>query len=314
MSWLNLLWMFIVIAACCWVLANILVALFSPLLSTKRKLHSRKHMWFLAALPWVLPLIAIVSLLLLALAKSWGWIHHHCEVHQAHHPHFCLEHLPALAMHFSRSLAAFLLVAGMLGLFIIRVFAQFRLHKLSGVFQKLTTGTSTIKKLNDSRPLAFALGIFKPSIFISKGLQSQLSKRQVRMVISHEIAHLRHNDVLKNTLFEILLSIHLVPQELRSSWYLSSELRADQHVARDFDRFEIAEVLIKLRRLKVNIPFATAINGGHLEARIDVLTQPLISSVRMPPLMAILYLIVCFFPVLLILNHHGLETLWGWLI
>lgn len=313
MSWLNLLWMWVVVAAGSWVLANVLIAVFSSLVSQSTDIGVRKHLWMMALMPWVLPVVAILTLWLLALAKNQGWIDHHCETHLAHHPHFCFEHLPTIALRLSNSAAGLLIVISALGLLLIRLIPLYRLHAKSQCFQRLVSGNCVRKTLADARPLAFTLGSLKPSIFVSQGLRNLLTKRQLRVVVQHEIAHVRNRDVFKNTLFEFLLCIHLVPNLLRAPWYLSSELRADHFVTSKFDSLEVADVLLKLRRARMNAPFAASISGAQLSERISLLINEG-HSCRTQGRITILYFSVLCFPIALVLGHHALETLWGWLL
>jgi beta-lactamase regulating signal transducer with metallopeptidase domain len=313
MNYLALGWMLIVVATATWVLSNVLIVLFSPLLRQVSAPSSRGHLWLMASLPWVLPILAIVTLFILALAKSQGWIHHHCETHLAHHPHFCLEHLPTFALDLSSTLSGIFIVMCSFFLIVVRSVPIWQLQAKSRTFQRLAQGKSLRNTLDDERPLAFALGGWKPSIFISKGLRKLLSPKEMRIVVSHEVAHVRYKDVSKNALFELLLSLHAFPRLLRSSWYLTSELRADSYVARKFDALEVADVLLKLRRATTHSPFPTSIHGGQLSERIDALIHDKYSR-RAPIRINLIYLLLLVFPCFIVFSHHSLETLLGWLI
>lgn len=313
MSYLALCWMLVVVASGAWVLSNVLIGLFSPLLWQVFNLSSRRHLWVMASLPWVLPLLAVMTLLFLAFAKSQGWVHHHCETHLAHHPHFCLEHLPTFALHLSSSLSGMFIVMCGFCLIALRSVPIWQLQAKSRTFQRLVQGKSLRNTLDEERPLAFALGGWKPSIFISKGLRKLLSPKEMRIVVSHEVAHVRYKDVSKNTLFELLLSLHAFPRLLRSSWYLTSELRADRYVARKFDALEVANVLLKLRRATAHSPFPTSIHGGQLSQRIDALIHDKYSR-RAPISINLIYFCLLAFPCLIVFFHHSLETLLGWLV
>lgn len=315
MSWLNLLWMLVVVAFCSWFIANLLVLGFTPILRSPNPVGERRHLVFLAALPWVFPLLAIASLMLLALAKIQGWIHHHCVTHQAHHPHFCLEHLPEIALQTTHLFAGIAALIVLLIVFLRRMARHYRLFTQSRLLRQLVQGRFLKNTLAETRPLAFTLGIRRPLIFISQGLYQLLSKRQLRIVVEHEVAHIRTRDVLKNTLFEILLGIHIAPGSLRSRWHFTSEIRADDYcVKKHFDSAEIAEVLIMLHRAGVNSPFPVSVAGGVLPQRIDRLLNQYDKQNSVKPAIWLFYLIIAAFPVALVASHHGLETLWGWLL
>lgn len=314
MSWLNLLWILMIIALCSWALANLLIAAFIPLLKSAPSVTERRTLWQLAMLPWLLPVLATISLMLLAQAKRLGWIDDHCLQHQSHHPHFCLEHLPDMALHLAHSLAGLVALLVLSSLFAWRLIQLYPLFKQSRTLCKLVHGQHVKNTLHQSQPLAFTLGIRKPLIFISQGLRRWLSPRELRMVVKHEIAHIRNRDVLKNTLFEILLGIHLFPQRLRARWYTTSEIRADACVSRHFDSLEVADVLIKLHRAGVNSPFPVSVGGGVLTERIRQLLDPEAEQNHTKPALWLFYLLIAAFPIVLAVNHHSLETLWGWLL
>lgn len=318
MSWLNLLWILLIVALCSWALANLLIAAFTPLLKSSHGVAERRPLWLLALVPWLLPLLATASLMLLALAKRLGWIQDHCLIHQAHHPHFCLQHLPEMTLQLGHSLAGAGALLALLILFTWRMAQLFRLFKQSAVLRKLVKAGRVKNTLEKSQPLAFTLGVRQPLIFISHGLRKLLNRRQLRIVINHEIAHIRNRDVLKNTLFEILLGLHLYPRLLRSRWYLSAEVRADAYVSRRFDSLEVADVLIKLQRAGVNSPFPVSVGGGVLPTRIDYLlnanTKQTHSQTKRQATSWLFYLSIAAFPFALACHHHSLETLWGWLL
>lgn len=314
MIWLNLLWVLVIAAFCSWFVANLIVLSFTFILRWMKGVAQRKLLIWLAALPWFLPLLTVASLLMLALAKSQGWIEHHCVTHLSHHPHFCLEHLPAMALQWAQLLPGFLAFAVLSAVFLLQMAKHYQLTKRSRLLRRLVRGQTLKNTLNDPHPVAFTLGIRKPLIFISNGLRELLTRRQLRMVVKHEIAHIRNRDVLKNTVFEILLGIHLYPNSLRSQWHLSAEIKTDDSVNKHFDALEIAEVLIKLHRNKVNSPYPVSISGGALAERIERLLNQQEQFKLNNFISWFFYSSILAFPVLLITSHHGLETFWGWLL
>ncbi|HEY7772325.1 MAG TPA: M56 family metallopeptidase [Marinagarivorans sp.] len=317
MSGLNLMWALLLVATFSWTVANALVCAVAPLLKTVTGQSVRRHLWLVALLPWLLPTGAVIGLLMLALAKSQDWIHHHCETHLAHHPHFCLEHLPQMALSFLSSAVGLVIIAGVVALVATRILTLMRIDKASRGFRRMVSKSAARVTVADPRPLAFTLGVIKPVIVITDGLRKALNPRQLRMVVKHEVAHARHNDVLKNTLFELLLCAHFFPSLLRAPWCLSSELRADRDVVAQFDRLDLADVLLTLRRAGATPPapnsaFPVSIAGGQLLVRVNALLDG--RSKPAPKVVHVVYFAALGFPVLLLLNHHGLEIVWGWFL
>lgn len=53
-----------------------------------------------------------------------------------------------------------------------------------------------LRVVDDARPLAFSLGIFKPTIFVSTGLLDILDDAELEATLAHEVIHLKHGDPL----------------------------------------------------------------------------------------------------------------------
>lgn len=313
MSGLGFVWMLTVIALVTWLFSNGLVYLSALTSRVTNKRIPRNQLWLLVSLPWILPATSVFTLVFLSFAKSQNWIEHHCESHFAHHPHFCFEHLPEMALSFANSLTVSVFVFCLLFLLGFRWVNLILLSRKSQIFERLVSRAFFKNTVDEARPLAFVLGGFNPSIYISTGMKKLLTKRELRMVVSHEAAHIRNNDVVKNYLFEMLLSLHVFPNLIRSDWQLSAELRADRDVAKKFDPLEVADVLIKVRRAMLPASVPTAINGGELSYRINALineAQP--SRVQLGS--KLIFLVVLALPFLLVAGHHSLETIWGWLL
>lgn len=309
---LNLVWMLTVVALLAWMLANATVMACIPLLNRSNLTRERYQLWSLAAAPWMLPLASVATLAVIALLKAIGWIDDHCTVHAKHHPHFCLEHLPDILLSFSQSMIAIIGTGMLSGALVWQVGRQVRQHSKTRLLQRLASNKRLLKSLSDHRSLAFTVGVRTPVMFLSSGLKNKLTKRQQRIVAAHEATHIRHQDVLKNTLFEILLSLHVYRAHLRQRWHLNTEARADSCVAQRFDRLEIAEVLLTLEREAVAKLHPVSIAGASSQARIRRLLQP---SIEKPPSTNVdifFFSLFAALPVFLAFNHHAIETLLGW--
>ena len=310
---LNLIWLLLAISLLAWALGNVVAIALGALPPARSIRSERRRLWLLAALPGVFPLVSALSLVALSLAKALNWINDHCQDHLQHHPHFCLEHLPDLALSLSQSSPVIVIASGLLVLMATRIGAQFRQHRRSALLQRLVPAASRLNHFQDSRPLAFAMGVRRPTIFLSSGMKQWLTKHQQRLVVAHEAAHIRNHDVIKNIAFEVLLSLHLQRRGLRRRWRLSAEVLADQQVARRFDALELAEVLVSLERAKLSSLYAMAITGGDTQTRIQELLV-LEGAPAHPWLEWMIYPAVLALPALAAFHHHAVESLIGlWL-
>ena len=317
-AWLSLIWMFIIIALVCWMLANILALLFQQRIDCNELQRARQQLWFTASLPWMMPLLAVCALALLCLAKYFSWIDDHCTVHLQDHPHFCFEHLPQFILGASESITAIFAILTFAYVTIFKLSSQIHQHEKAGLLRRLIAGKRKVRLLKNNQPLAFTVGIRQPIIVLSDGIKQCLSRRQQRIVVAHEIAHVRNKDVLKNALFEFLLCLHIFRYSLRNKWHLNTETRIDEQVANRFQRWEIAEVLVKLQRYTTkhfkaeNYPIS--ITGADTQLRILRLLQTYSQTHRKNTSKKIdLVLIACVasLPIILIANHHAVETLLG---
>lgn len=311
MGWLNLLWMFLVISLTTWAIGNGAAMLFSALPRAQQVENERRRLWFLAALPWLLPVTAISALTASSVAKVMGWIHDHCLQHVQHHPHFCFEHLPEFALALSQSLPILIATLGFLTLLVIRFAGLAKEYDQVNLLHKLLPHNSQLKFFQDSRPLAFAIGIRRPTIYLSSGLKSFLSKREQRLVVAHEAAHIRNKDSLKNTVFELLLGAHWYRKALRQRWRLSTEVLADKCVTLRYDALDLAAVLLKLERAKIATPHPLSITGGDTQLRVQHLLH---QGSRTDSLLleSFLCALLASVPLMAVINHHGIETVLGW--
>lgn len=318
---MTLLWLFVLLGLLGWALTQAVVPLgITWLKHAPGPLRARpRRILLVGALPWLIPFTAIVAMAALAAAKSRGWVHDHCLFHAPGHPHFCFEHLPEMLLDPGRG---HVVVAGT----ILSIFALLALRhgcdarRQSARLAALTAlsrGQGLLRVLDDARLMAFATGGRTPHIYLSRGLLEGLSRRERRMVVAHEAAHVRHRDLPAGRLLETLLLLHLAPSadRLRQLWRDATEVRADEQVARRFGRTETAELLLRLARSMQPAPVATAFGGGNLGLRIHSLLEDspsrrcrtlLIETMVAGGLLAGMIAIAA--------HHHSLETLLGMLV
>lgn len=314
MPLLSLLWMFFLVALCSWALSNAMVGLSLPFLKSQSSAHQRGTFWLVLLLPWLLPIVAVISIALLALAKYLGLIDDHCDVHLQHHPHFCFAHLPEFVIGISQSLYGLLFIFSASSIFIWQLFSQYQQQCITHTLSHLAHSNRRLKVLSEKRPMAFTSGLKQPAVFLTTGLINLLTKRQQRIVVAHECAHIRNGDILKNALVEIILTLHIWRRPLRKQWRLHSELLADSAAAKQFSSWEIAEVLLTLRRANSPRSMALSVAGADLEKRINHLLRPDLSLKQHWLLPVFIMMAVITAPLLIAVDHHALETWIGWLL
>lgn len=112
-----------------------------------------------------------------------------------------------------------------------------------------------IRYVMSGEPIAYTDGIIRPSIHLSEGLVGELDDEQLKSVIAHEAAHVRHRDnlsifialILRDFLFILPLS-HL----LFNSYMKQKEFAADDLATKTTgDPVGLADAIVKVARLKV---------------------------------------------------------------
>lgn len=76
----------------------------------------------------------------------------------------------------------------------------------------------TVWMLDVDRPLAFVTGVRRPMLFISRWILDSFSQEEIRVLVAHELAHLRHLDNLLSWLDAILLRAFAFLPPLRLAW------------------------------------------------------------------------------------------------
>jgi Zn-dependent protease with chaperone function len=102
------------------------------------------------------------------------------------------------------------------------------------------------------RPACFALGIFRPAVYLTTGLQEQLSNRERAAMLAHEAAHIRRRDGLVGALLAGFY--HLVPlpgsARLQATWARAVERACDAEAARRVGSpTDVAAALVHVARL-----------------------------------------------------------------
>lgn len=115
-------------------------------------------------------------------------------------------------------------------------------------------------------PVMAVTGLLAPKIFVSQSIVSALSQEELAAALSHESAHVRARDNLKQLLLRItqLPSWFGVLSHLKS-WISASELLADRTaIAAGTSPYYLASALVKVARLSAGVAPLPAIAASHL--------------------------------------------------
>lgn len=317
-AFLGFAWLLFLLAAGTWLLSSALVPLLVRLaLPVSLTPGARaQRLWLIAALPLLLPFTVVSAAFFLGLAKKLDWIHDHCVHHGIGHPHLCFEHLPQLFLDYPQALVAggFASVLLLLsGRFAIQQWRQaLRLDSLKA----FARGSGRLRLIDDARVLAFAAGLRRPQVFMSRGLLHALNRRERRIVLAHEAAHLRHGDLTKTFVFELLLLLHfpLADQALRRSWRQVMEERADDRVVNRFGTTAVASALLAVSKAAMQPAGALSVAGADPLQRVQrLLASP--AERKQSGVFAWGYgAAVLAAGVATVVAHHDLETLLGILV
>ena len=117
-------------------------------------------------------------------------------------------------------------------------------------------------------PLVAVLGIFRPTLFVSRVVLDTCSPAELAAIVEHERAHVRRRDNAVRLLMDAapdLLGLTRVPSALAAAWHRAVEQRADD-AARQ--RFDLASALVKVARAAaatpaLDLPASALYRGEH---------------------------------------------------
>ena len=315
-NWLDLIKVLILGAALCGVVAAFLLEVFA-LLARKLQLNPLLDMlsiWALTLFPLLGAMGFAIAILTLSFAKAADLIVDHCMAHPGvEHLHFCLEHLPAVTIPVSTALVTLLIVSYPL----IHI-GQTICYELIGYCQtrqvtRLTKSRRFMLLPGDRRE-AIVVGLFSPKIIISTGLHASLTRRERRIVLAHEVSHLRNRDLVHKFLLRLFLSFHfpVTKQRLMKAWLLNREVAADRKVANRFGKFPLAKTLLKvMKQNRVSeFSYGLSVAGSDLSQRIEVILSDYKGNYLITQFVNFLIPTLVFTASsLVILNHHGFESM-----
>lgn len=153
----------------------------------------------------------------------------------------------------------------------VRSSAQATGHEVEGI---------PLYTIRTIRPLCFTMGIRSPAIYLSTGLQDQLSPSDRQAMLLHEAAHVRRKDSAVRTFFYLFYALFPLPgaRLLLRAWREAVERECDAEAAhRVGSSAQVAAALIRaaqaLLRPAAALPDAAcfAVEGDDIEGRVQAL-------------------------------------------
>lgn len=267
------------------VASMLLWALRKPILRALGRSRPEIRAWSILGLtgaPLILSLLAGVGVGFYPHASPFDVIAHHCHVSsQACRAHEAAQ-VPGIVASLTLLLTTLLIARILWSLINILIELRQMRRDLNSADPQ---ARNISQRLNSSRLLAFAQGLFRPRIFISAGLAGRLTRREHRLVIAHEAAHIRRGDLLARFSFAIMASFYAdtLRRDLAEALLLAQEQACDALTARRFDPTSIASLLVRIERLKLpGSPSMQAASLGDsvIEQRVHALLHPAFESGR----------------------------------
>jgi Zn-dependent protease with chaperone function len=125
--------------------------------------------------------------------------------------------------------------------------------------------------LPTAAPLMAVTGVLRPRVFVSQPIISALNQHELAAALSHEFAHIRERDNLKQLLLRITQSprwfstaLHRKTSHLEQ-WINASEVLADRTaIAGGTSPYDLASALVKVARLSAGATALPPIAASHL--------------------------------------------------
>ncbi len=165
--------------------------------------------------------------------------------------------------------------------------------------------------------VACAIGLFRPRVFLSRGLWRRLSIGERKVVLRHERAHVARHDYSTRALAALCAMVHgrATGTRLLDELVLAQEQACDRAAARYYGTLRTAETLLKVERIQrrrnVSEASSPGILDGSVTARVNALLEPAFLPVS--PCLARLYGAVTVTLVGLVAGieplHHAAESI-----
>ncbi len=261
------------------VVVAVMLPLIRPWLEAAALAGRTRLLALLSGLPLLSGVVLVTACLWPSLSQGLGLSGDHCLVHIDHALHLCLAHLPSTAPPLSAAIAV------AVGL-IMTACASWRAATLlcSGrdeahVLAAISHQRGEIRWIESRFPLALTVGLLRPRIYVSSGLERGLDDAELDAAIAHERCHSRERHALLKLLATVSGTFHLprVQRELGSLLDLACERRADECAAIHVDdRVRVASALVRAHRLVAAQPSTTLAFADGSLSRVDLRVRALL--------------------------------------
>lgn len=151
--------------------------------------------------------------------------------------------------------------------------------------ENIATGTHFYNYLvvvnNNQLHAAFTHGFLNPKAYLTSGICSYLTDKELQSVILHEMHHVTNRDPLKLFIIQILCTLNFflpINYFLLNKFSLLSEKAADDNVVKlSGEPLELASAMVKICKsntIAVLNPMTFSFQGQNIEERINRLLEP----------------------------------------
>lgn len=105
--------------------------------------------------------------------------------------------------------------------------------RVNQAIKKVGISSTTVRIVENAKPIAFSLGFFRKTIILSNGLVEEMNNQELEAILLHELAHIKKNHPIKLALGKILSDIFFfipVMKELALKYHVHIEVQADESV------------------------------------------------------------------------------------
>lgn len=172
----------------------------------------------------------------------------HCEVH-GHHAHLCFTHGAGWLEHTWVLVAIAVAAATFVSRAAIMAWSYIRGARSIRALYALSRQHGGVRIVESERAFCFAA---LRGVFVSSRVWSALSAGERDAVVAHEQAHLRHGDLYKRAVLEVMLlfAAPLVGERIRTVWLHASERLCDARAASAMGEPEtVARAMVSVCRI-----------------------------------------------------------------